>query len=245
MLVPPFPKNIENKLRSRIQFAINNLGPKNPFIHYNPQFSKSEEDALKSLKISSPKEYNNYGNLTALECELEEFIESLAKENKGSTKAVSQLIVRLVKDILQGSRQETAWVAVRAFTPTFEYDLPRWHIDGYYYKPFVGNPYKIVMILIGAPTLFYRLPINKRGKFYDLIYEGTKKNNYNRQAIADFLANSKEAISMPQLGQGTVFIVGSSNAAVHSEPAIKKERLFLSVLPGSKEQIKEWKDKQH
>jgi len=33
-------------------------------------------------------------------------------------------------------------------------------------------------------------------------------------------------------------------AAVHSEPPLKEERLFMSVLPGSKAQIKEWESKQ-
>jgi hypothetical protein len=131
---------------------------------------------------------------------------------------------------------------LRSFTPTSEYDVPRWHQDGYYYAPYEGNPYKFAITLKGPATLFYKLPPHLKENFLTLTREGMEKNGYNRQALATLLKPFKEAAFIPQPYQGAVFIVGSEYAAVHSEPPIHEERLFLSVLPGSKAQIKEWKD---
>jgi hypothetical protein len=224
----------------RTQTAIKNLGSDKSFAYYDLQLSENEINALQNLKISETDSYDNYGNLKVLEPEVSEFIKSVGKGNETSAKDVSQLIMRLVNDILQGSGQETAWVAVRAFTPTSAYDVPRWHTDGYYFEPYEGNPYKFALTLKGAPTLFYRLPNDKREEFNALQCKGTEQNKYNRQELAALLEMSKEAMSIAEPYQGIVFIVGSDNAAVHSEPAIKEERLFLSVLPGSKKKIKEW-----
>ncbi len=227
-------------LPSRIQATLKMLSPNSPFVYYDLQLSERERSALKNLKINTTDDYNNYGNLDELESEVRDFLKTLGKGNDTSTQDVSQLITRLVKEVLQGCGQETAWVAVRSFTPASAYDLPRWHTDGYYYAPHEGNPYKFAITLKGPPTLFYQLPADKREGFYALQRKGNEQNEYNRQALTLMLNAAKEAISIGQPYQGAVFIVGSNHAAVHSEPPIKEERLFLSILPGSKKQIKEW-----
>ncbi|MBY0272199.1 MAG: hypothetical protein K2X02_02115 [Alphaproteobacteria bacterium] len=235
---------IENEKETReIQTAIKALGPSRSFVYYDLHLSENEKSAGNALKISKTDSYNNYGNLNVLESEVREFIKTLGKVNNTNAKEVAGLIVRLVNEILQASEQETAWVAVRAFTPISEYDVPRWHTDGYYFEPYSGDLYKFALTLKGSPTLFYRLPDNKREEFYALRGKGTEQNDYNRQALADMLGQFKEAISIAHPYQGAVFIVGPNNAAVHSEPPIKEERLFISILPGSKTQIKEWESK--
>ncbi|OJW52688.1 MAG: hypothetical protein BGO67_09505 [Alphaproteobacteria bacterium 41-28] len=241
---------IENKNNREIIFrhgivtAIQALGSDASFEYYDLHLSEMEIKNLKSIKINLTEQYCNYGNLKELNSGVNEFIKSLNSENKTTAETVSQIIVRIVKGIIEASGQETAWVALRSFTPTSSYDVPRWHTDGYYYEPYAGDPYKFVITLKGAPTLFYKLPGDKRKEFYTLQRKGTERNDYNRQAIAASLGNSKETISVAQPHQGAVFVVGSNHAAIHSEPSIKEERLFLSILPGSNAQIKEWKDKQ-
>ncbi|OJW52807.1 MAG: hypothetical protein BGO67_00550 [Alphaproteobacteria bacterium 41-28] len=237
-------KNREITFKNGVVTAIQALNSNAPFEYYELHLSEIEINTLKSIKINLTEQYCNYGNLKVLNSEVNEFIKSLNFENKTTAEAVSQIVVRIVRGVVQGSGQETAWVVLRSFTPTSSYDMPRWHTDGYYYEPYAGDPYKFAITLKGPPTLFYKLPDEKRGEFYALQRKGTEQNDYNRQAIAAFLGNSKEAISVARPHQGAVFVVGSNHAAIHSEPPIKEERLFLSVLPGSKAQIKEWKDKQ-
>lgn len=239
-----FSLAMENTKETReIQTAIKALGPSHSFVYYDLHLSESEKSAVNALKINKTDSYNNYANLNALESEVREFIKALGKGNETNAKEIARLIVRLVNEILQASGRETAWVAVRAFTPTSEYDVPRWHTDGYYFEPYSGNLNKFALTLKGSPTLFYPLPNDKKEQFYALRDKGSEQNDYNRQDLADTLGQPKEIISTAQPYQGAVFIVGSHNAAVHSEPPIKEERLFISILPGSKTQIKEWESK--
>ena len=41
-------------------------------------------------------------------------------------------------------------------------------------------------------------------------------------------------------GENAPMNLYTQNAAIHSEPPIKEEKLFMSILPGSKKKIKEW-----
>lgn len=216
--------------------AINSLNSTNPFIFFYPQISDRELQAFNKIKINKTDEYNNYGNINTLELEVRRFINTLDQKNKNDAKEVAQFIGRLVKDILKTSGQETAWIAVRAFTPTPEYNIPRWHTDGYYYKPY-EHQYKFVVTLKGQSTLFYKLPSEMRTQFFRL------QDSNNRESLAHML-NVPSRCFQPKLGQVAVYIVGADNSAVHSEPPISEARLFLSILPGSRAQIEEWKSNQ-
>jgi hypothetical protein len=95
----------------------------------------------------------------------------------------------------------------------------------------------------GLDTLFHTLPSELREPFETLLKAGTGENNYNRQALADFLGKYPQGNVTAEPLQGAVFIVGSERAAIHSEPPINEERLFLSVLPGTPDQIKQWENR--
>lgn len=108
-----------------IQNAIEALSSTRSFAYYDLHLSENEKNAVTTLKINKTDSYNNYAHLNTLEFEVREFIKALSKADQTNAKELSQLIVRLVNEIVQASGQETAWVAVRAFTPTSEYDMPR------------------------------------------------------------------------------------------------------------------------
>jgi hypothetical protein len=62
-----------------------------------------------------------------------------------------------------------------------------------------------------------------------------------RKLLMDIIDASK--IISAEFGQGAVFKVGDDYPAVHSEPPIHEERLFISILPGSKVKIQELYEK--
>lgn len=62
-------------------------------------------------------------------------------------------------------------------------------------------------------------------------------NPENRETIANMLNRSQSISALPM--QGTIYIVGTNSSAVHSEPPIHEERLFLSIVPGNKSEIQE------
>ena len=77
--------------------------------------------------------------------------------------------------------------------------------------------------LKGKQTLFYAVSQDVRKEF-DL--------HRDNRAFLSNLLNAAQAESTPK-GYGAFFLVGDDeSAAIHSEPPIHEERLFISVLPG-------------
>lgn len=62
------------------------------------------------------------------------------------------------------------------------------------------------------------------------------------QLAKELIVPSK--VHQAQIGDGVVFIVGDEDfSAVHSESPIYSDRLFISIVPGTKKQIQELYDK--
>lgn len=219
-------------LNKEINIALMSLNSQKPFASFDIKFSSAEKDTLDKIDIDHENAYDNFGHLDVLANEVETFIKSIGKNNTKKSKSVADLVTRLVNNAILSFKKETAWVAVRAFTATNFWDSPRWHSDGYYYSPYTGEQYKIAIALKGASTLFYPLADEMREKFNSLQF-----NPENRETISKMLDTSK-AVSVA-LGHGAIFIVGTPYAAVHSEPPIHEERLFLSIVPGNKAEIEE------
>lgn len=245
----------QDTLRANVQTAINTLGFTNPFAFYDLNLSDSEINALKKIVINHPilTNYNNYGNIDKLEIEVNEFIKSISKENEIIAKEVSLLIEKLVKELVQASGKETAWVTLRPSMPNSEFDLPRWHMDGYFYRPYDTQQYKFALLLKGPSTLFCKLSTDHKNAFDILKKKEIQKivqdengkiikyeeDMSNRKALAALISSFQTPIATAKPYQGAVFVVGGNNSAIHSEPPISENRLFLSILPGSKSQIDE------
>ncbi|MDP1723887.1 MAG: hypothetical protein Q8L85_04220 [Alphaproteobacteria bacterium] len=247
----------QDTLITNVQTAINNLGPNNPFAFYDLNLSDNEIKTLEKITINSPilTAYNNYGHIDKLEVEVNEFIKKLSQENEIIAKEVSQLIEKLVKELIQASGKETAWVALRPSIPNSDFDLPRWHHDGYFYKPYDIQQYKFALVLKGPSTLFCKLSpdekkafdILKKKEIQKIVQDESGKiikfeeDISNRQALATMISDFQAPITIAKPYQGAVFVVGGNKAAIHSEPPISTNRLFLSILPGSKSQIDEFR----
>jgi hypothetical protein len=208
------------------------LNPQHPFAVFDLTLSPVETSSLDGLVINQAKAYNNFGNLGVLTVEAQEFLGSLGANAVEATAIIARLISSIVDGIILHFNKETAWVTIRAATATDTWDLPRWHSDGYYYAPYVGEQYKAAITLKGATSLFYQLPLKLQEQFNAL-----QMDPDNRTVIAKLL-DPTLAVSIKHQ-QGVIFIVGANYAAVHSEPPIHEPRLFFSVVPGNKTQIDE------
>lgn len=231
---------------SSIRTAINTLNKGVSFVYYNLYISPNEIKALSRIKIDDTQRssYCYYGNSAQLNQDIEFFLLSLNKENKTSAKEVSRLITQITKDLSHVSGKEAAWVCVRAFISTPEYNTTRWHTDGYYYEPYSGERYKVSVALKGPATLFYAIPSELRKSFENLQKDGTEENNFNFQALANLLFKATGKISSAPPYYGALFISGTmESSAVHTVPPITEERLLLTILLGTPGQIKEWENK--
>ncbi len=151
-------------------------------------------------------------------------------------KRVALRVTEVVRAIMVASGQETAWLCLRAFTPIDLYDLSRWHMDGYYFTPTNKEDlmYKFAVTLRGASTLFYPVSQVERNKVW--------KKTINREYMQAFC--KQDQMVSPQQGEGVFFIGGRTDqSALHSEPSIRENRLFFSIVPCNEKQIGELKKK--
>ncbi len=202
------------------------LGPDRPFFNYDLGLTESEKRDLKALNIDNTGHYENYGALEFLPEEIYRFLISLAADNFDLAESVAGIVIKVIEAILEYTKQETAWITLRAFTPVAAFKQPRWHADRYDYPP-SGEQYKAAVTLKGPGTLFYNASTAERARLESIKLDKTFLDK----------AMDKSLLVSAETGQGTIFSVGASHAPIHSEPDIRSTRLFLAVMPGSKAQI--------
>lgn len=204
------------------------------FSHFNLNPAPGVLDTIQHIQIGQYASYDNFGRLDVFLSETDRFLISLG--NSPSLAAYMSLALNeLVGQTLQAFETETAWITIRASQPTDYFDVPRWHKDGYFYPPYTGDQHKAVFVLKGPQTLMNDLHSSMRASFNELSGSFAEDSKANREKIAALIDNSltRQAVE----GQGSIFVVGSDRAAIHSEPPIYEERLFLSVAPGTTAQI--------
>jgi hypothetical protein len=202
------------------------------FAHFDMGLTEEEHNALAKIQVNDNATYDNFGDIETSEVNIALFLGKLGNNPVGA-KEQAAIIARLIQKTIQGCGSETAWVTIRATLPTDMYNTPRWHMDGYFYSPYSGDQHKVVMALKGDSTLFNSLPQSLRDVFKRL-QEDMPNEEKNRKLRAEMLSSSK-AMTAPS-GCGTVF---KARVAIHSEPPFLSDRVFLSILPGSKAQIEE------
>lgn len=210
------------------------------FSHFSLGLEAGEQEKLAALKVSQEATYDNFGAGDVLQDETAKFIESL-----GNTKEEAQLAARVVSRMLEQTLKdfgaESAWVAVRATLPNDDFDIPRWHQDGIFFESENGEQKKVAAVLKGASTLFN----GTGGKLRDAFRKAarSRKNDSAETRIELSLLLDQSLTEQAKAGEGSVFVTGSDRAGVHSEPAMKEARIFFSILPGSKEQIEELRER--
>lgn len=205
--------------------------------------SSKELEALSALPVKNTCSYNRFTRLHLMADELPRFLkeEMGSYDDKLNTLAIN-IVARVTKNVIKALEKETAWVTLRAFAPNDEFNLPRWHTDGAFFKPFHGSQVKFASVLKGSTRLFSRLPPREREKFL-LLNTGS---NTERFDLAELIKTSGAPIEQPSAGEGAFFLVGnSSSAAIHSEPPMNRPRIFFSVVAGSYEEIKELAERWH
>ena len=204
------------------------------YVFHPLDFSEDELKAFESIKLENATgPFEMYGKLENLEEELKLFFNDLCDEETAFV--TINAILRVTEKILTGSQQTSAWFCIRPFCPNEDYRIPRWHCDGKYFN--FHHPsnqriaYKFAFVLKGAATLFADVPNSEKLLINSLSLED--------RLLADQIVR-KYKIESPQIGELAIFRVGDEEkGAVHSEPHITVDRLFISILPGSEEEIRE------
>lgn len=220
---------------SNMRIALKSLVPKS-YTSVNLGLDDQDKAVIENIGITQQICYNRYGNVALMKHELPDFINQLGNGDEQIIKAATEVIYRIVCNVIEASEKQTAWVTIRSFIPTHSRYIPRWHMDGYYYAPRYGPQYKFACTLKGNHTLFF--PLDDEGR---KIYQINRNNNKFLSQCFDIThADSVEG------GYGAFFIVSDERfAALHSEPPVDSPRLFISVVPGHQCEIEELYDSRY
>lgn len=217
------------------------LGPQRPYIHFNLDLSETEQSAWAELKVEKElSQLDLYGDLKNLPALVRKLLQD-AGNSYAISDTVAKSVDRLVNELVSQFSAETAWICMRVSLKNNFFDIPRWHTDGYYTGPYIGEQHKIVMALKGRHTLFYNLPLQLRNQFLALEHSAINPlDTAHRTQIAQLIDKTK--IDSPTSPAGTIFIAGADHATVHSEPPFDSDRIFLSIFPCSFKQAAEKKN---
>jgi hypothetical protein len=213
-------------------------------IHY----TQTEKSLISRFNIDITKRYNpdyighvNYFNPL-------ETLKMIGNNTEEDVQKMADIIKRLAQEVCNGYGRKYVWVSIRANNPIDIWDVPRWHTDGNFFinpKSRTKQQSKFITVLKGAGTLMIHPQpnneiIEKIAKLWSEI-----RNNYKEQMSIEFRKKYDAILvneNKKQLNneQGLVFMVGNRDRAlIHSEPPMREDRLFISILPGYEYEITE------
>lgn len=174
--------------------------------------------------------------------------------------------LRYLNSFLRDAGAEHYWFTLRATKPTNEYDTVRWHTDDIFFD-YDGDEerrrdrnrggkrkgyWKLATTLLGPSTLFLKDDTAARRKQRDAKQaESEKRGDHTcasmrclgcleavesvRHRLARDLADDE--VESPRYGEVAFFRLGDEEGAVHSEPPCHEDRIFVNVVPGSKDEL--------
>jgi hypothetical protein len=164
------------------------------------------------------------------------YLSNLEMENDtGSIEGVSEVIARSATEFKDSVNGESVLVIVRVQGVEGPFEIPRWHTDGKY-SASNTIPFKLVASLRGSQTRFAQ--INDRKEFGRL-----EMSDYPENAPA--MTELVEEVFPAHEGQAVIYRVGDENAVAHSEPESLMQRIFYSVVVGTKEEMQDWADQKN
>jgi hypothetical protein len=199
-----------------------------------------EKVSLENFDVAKPLNFNNYHSSGPdLINEISKALQEIGQNDEGTVNTVSALIARLTESVKSTFGADSAWLAVRFTLPSEDFDIPRWHSDGPYYQS-ENKSYKMVATLVGAQTLF---AVAKDLDTFNKVSEDSAGLELGDDIEARMkLDEMIEEVVVSVPGEAVVYQVGGREAAIHSEPPMNSPRIFVSILPGSFEQIEEWRE---
>jgi hypothetical protein len=232
------------------------------FKTFSMGYTKSEKKRIQRFDLKEEKkDFNHLGSILDMKG-LNEFLLNIGTNTQDDIKMMEKLIMNIIRTVLKVYKKKHFWLSIRIDKPNHDYDIPRWHKDGPFFKDnlffkFDSNELytsKFVTILKGPGTLL----IKGTNKVNQIHIENLKKEcgealppknqkmadeqnlriqEKYRYGLAKKLADEK--IVQVKNTQGLIFFTGVTmeHGALHSEPPINEPRMFISILPSSETNI--------
>jgi hypothetical protein len=210
------------------------------------QLTPGERQILQDFRIETDSISGNFlywgsVNNPKLLSNFELYLSKLGKNKPEDVSTVNNLIMRIAKSVTRYLDTEFAWIETKTFLANETFVVPRWHTDNKFFVPHTA--YKLVWAAMGPQT---RFGIAKNPEsFKELTKQeinaghGTEDNIRVRKEIDQIV----EEINLPEEVNAVLYRSGGENPMVHSEPYMSEDRLFIAIVPGSKEEIIEWHER--
>ncbi|KAI9641865.1 hypothetical protein NHQ30_009732 [Ciborinia camelliae] len=197
--------------------------------------------ALKSTKIKDIREkdeYHFYGIVSSkvIATEAARFVANNSRASKSSLKKIFKKFLAITSQDSQEKCQvkpEAVWFLVRMTQKSDEYIVPRWHRDGGMMVNCKDASHTLhtryATALVGPPTLVLQET--------EMVTKAMVNFPANRKGLSDALTLEVPLdISRKQIIR---FSWGEEDSPVHSEPNLVTERVFVSCIYGSIDEIRE------
>ncbi|OAL43371.1 hypothetical protein IQ07DRAFT_470722, partial [Pyrenochaeta sp. DS3sAY3a] len=167
-----------------------------------------------------------------------------------------------LRAFLDSAGVDAYWISVRATRKTAEYDVPRWHVDDNFFDAGGASSmfqprqrrWKLATTLLGPSTLFtthngpalntlHTVRARERARLDPHTCTSLRclgcatYAEHTRSALASALSDAE--ICSPNANEVAFFRIGDDEGAVHSEPKCGTDRVFVNVVPGTQEEMRE------
>ena len=201
--------------------------PNKEFKIFELGFTKKEKEIFQKFKLpkvdSYGLAYSHYGNLKSMN-DINDFLQILGNNSKKNINILEDKIKKIITTVLDGYMKEYFWLNIRISYKDPSFDLERWHTDGKYFMNDEKFQSKFIMVFTGVGTLVLDDNIEEREFF--------NNNINNREELSDKFKKSK--INQLTNDQGLIII---SQRTIHSEPKKDSFRMFMQIIPATKEDI--------
>ena len=226
----------------------------NKFQTFNLDLSAEDRLLLDNLKVNKESILTLRG-LYGYDKYIDESLKYSFNIQESKRIRIKNIIKNIIHEFLTKTKQESALIHLRISKPHDGFKVPNWHQDGFYFKGQKKYNIKLLTTLKGKSTLISRWnkeAIDEQDKVFKLIEQ--KKDNLNKTPSKKWL-NSYESYQESKLESLRVNLskiikhepinydsaysyVNGKYATLHSEPDITEDRIFLAVMPNSRENIK-------
>jgi len=237
------PENISEYLESRNT-------TKSAFQIFHIDYTEEEKNAIHNFDVKNAGNYNdfNYYGSNVNKKDVKEFLEKLGDNSKKEINLITKIIFRLLSNITKGYKTDYYWISIRIVDFSHDFDIPRWHIDAKYFGEKL-NQSKFVTVVKGPGTLlkdntpeikkvFHPIRDEFQKEIKNIPY-GTDEWNTINNKYRERFNHELQPFETKQINndEGIIFFAGDENSAIHSEPKMNRQRMFISILPGTKEVI--------
>lgn len=234
---------------------------------FDIKYTEKEKQTIDNFKIDNEIFFTYYGKFnentlikgdyykkgTKSIINILNFISNIGNNTDKNIQIIKDIIYKLLDKVTKSYNKDYIWLEIRIFLPNKDFNISRWHTDGF------ENQSKFVTLLKGPSTLFIAdKDIKAKETFFEItdkmfkeetkyikkngmkIDEILKIDDKYRKILAKKLKDVK--IDQPNNNQGAIFLTDISIndnklIGIHSEPVNDKPRFFISVMCGTKEEI--------